>query len=96
MPTIAIPSLMQKLTNGKNQVVVEGKTLREVVNNLEAAHPGFKDRLCDGDRVRPSISVYIDGVMTREGMHQPIGEAANIHFVPAVSGGLSSHKKDLS
>ena len=96
MPTIAIPSLMQKLTNGANQVVVEGKTLREVVNNLEAAHPGFKDRLCDGDRIRPSISVYIDGVMTREGMHQPIGEAANIHFVPAVSGGLSSQREDFS
>lgn len=96
MPTIAIPSLMQKLTNGANQVVVEGKTLREVVNNLEAAHPGFKDRLCDGDRIRPSISVYIDGVMTREGMHQPISEGANIHFVPAISGGLSHQKQDLN
>ena len=94
MPTIAIPSLMQKLTNGANQVVVEGKTLREVVNNLEAAHPGFKERLCDGDRIRPSISVYIDGVMTREGMHQPVGETASIHFVPAVSGGLSSRQAD--
>ena len=91
MPTIAIPSLMQKLTNGANQVVVEGKTLREVINNLEAAHPGFKERLCDGDRIRPSISVYIDSVMTREGMHQPVDETANIHFVPAISGGLSNH-----
>ena len=96
MATIAIPSLMQKLTDGANQVVVEGKTLREVVNNLEAAHPGFKDRLCDGDRIRPSISVYIDGVMTREGLHQPIGEEANIHFVPAISGGLASHGQDFS
>ena len=95
MATIAIPSLMQKLTDGANQVVVEGATLREVVNNLEAAYPGFKDRLCDGDRIRPSISVYIDGVMTREGMHQPIGETANINFVPAVSGGLSAREKDL-
>ena len=96
MATIAIPSLMQKLTDGANQVVVEGKTLREVVNNLEAAHPGFKDRLCDGDRIRPSISVYIDGVMTREGLHQPIGEEANIHFVPAISGGLARYGKEFS
>ena len=95
MATIAIPSLMQKLTDGVNQVAVEGKTLREVVNNLDAAYPGFKARLCDGDRIRPSISVYIDGVMTREGMHQPVGEEANIHFVPAVSGGSSSRKHDL-
>ena len=95
MATIAIPSLMQKLTDGANQVVVEGKTLREAVDNLEAAYPGFKDRLCDGDRIRPSISVYIDGVMTREGMHQPIGETANIHFVPAVSGGVSARERYL-
>ena len=96
MATIAIPSLMQKLTDGANQVVVEGKTLREVVNNLEAAYPGFKDRLCDDDRIRPSISVYIDGVMTREGLHQPISEEASIHFVPAISGGLASHGKEFS
>lgn len=90
MPTVSIPPLMQKLTNGADKVAVEGKTLREVVDNLEEVYPGFKARLCDGARIRPGISVYIGGIITREGMHQPVSEETDIHFLPAISGGLSS------
>jgi molybdopterin synthase sulfur carrier subunit len=81
---------MQKLTNGTDKVVVEGTTLRQVVDNLEASYPGFKDRLCDGDRIRRGISVYVDGVISREGMRKPVNEETEIHFLPAISGGLPS------
>jgi len=79
---------MQNLTKGQEQVVVEGKTLREVVENLESTFPGIKRRLCDGDRIHPSIGVYIDGVLSREGMRQRVGEHTEIHFLPAISGGM--------
>ena len=45
MATVFIPSLMQKLSDGQNSVQVEGATVRQIVNNLDAIHPGFKDRL---------------------------------------------------
>jgi molybdopterin synthase sulfur carrier subunit len=88
MPTVAIPSLMQNLTRGQERVVVKGATLREVVENLEQAYPGIKNRLCDGDRIHPSIGVYIDGVLSREGMRQRVEENTEIHFLPAISGGI--------
>ncbi|MCH8293449.1 MoaD/ThiS family protein [Candidatus Poribacteria bacterium] len=87
MPMISIPSLMQDLTNGKKIVSVKGATVREVVNNLEKIYPGIKARLCNEDRIRPNIAVYIDGIISREGMRQRIAEDAEIHFLPAISGG---------
>jgi len=87
MPTVAIPSLMQSLTDGKEKVQVEGKTMREVINVLDSSYPGFKDRLCDDDQIRPNIALYVDGAVSREGMRQQVTEETQIHFLPAISGG---------
>ena len=89
MATVAIPSLMQELTDGKEKATVEGNTIREVLNNLESIYPGFKARICDDDQIRPNIAVYVDGSLTREGMLQQVSEDSEIHFLPAISGGSS-------
>jgi molybdopterin converting factor small subunit len=78
---------MQNLTNGEDRVTLDGTTLREVIANLEESYPGFKARVCDGDRIRPNISVYIDGIISREGMRQSVNAETEIHFLPALSGG---------
>ena len=89
MATVAIPSLMQELTDGKEKATVKGNTIREVLNNLESIYPGFKARICDDDQIRPNIAVYVDGSLTREGMLQQVSEDSEIHFLPAISGGTS-------
>ena len=87
MPVIAIPALIRNLTDGEESVSVEGATVREVINNLENQYPGTKAKLCDGDRIHPSIGVYINGVLTRVAMHDHIAPDAELHFLPAISGG---------
>ena len=88
MANVFIPSLMQSLTAGENQVQVEGATVRQIVNNLDCAYPGMKDRLVDGNRIKPNISVAIDGEITPMGMLEKVGENSEVHFLPAISGGL--------
>jgi molybdopterin converting factor small subunit len=78
---------MQNLTDGKEKIFVPGTTIRMVIDNLEASYPGFKGRLCDGERIRPNIAVYVDGVISREGMRKQVASATEIHFLPAISGG---------
>ena len=90
MPIVAIPALIRNLTDGEESVPVEGATIREVINNLENQYPGTKDKLCDGDRIHPSIGVYINGVLTRVAMHDSVDSDAELHFLPAISGGVSS------
>ncbi len=87
MPTVYIPSLMQSLTGGKQTVEVEGSTVRQVVEALEQAHPGMKERLVEGGRMKPNISVAIDGEVTTLGMLEKVGENSEVHFLPAIGGG---------
>jgi sulfur-carrier protein len=87
MPIVWIPALLQSLTSGEEQVVVQGATVQEVVDNLEARYPGVKERLCAGGEIRPHIAVAVDGDVTPEGLDQQVQETSEIHFIPALSGG---------
>ena len=87
MATVFIPSLMQKLSDGKGRVRVEGATVRQIVNNLDAEYPGFKDRLVEDGRIKGNISVAIDGEITPLGMLEKVGADSEVHFLPAIGGG---------
>ena len=67
---------------------VEGSTVRQVVENLEKAYPGLKERLVDSNRIKPNISVAVDGEVTPLGMLEKVGENSEVHFLPAIGGGL--------
>jgi sulfur-carrier protein len=82
-----IPSLLQNLTGGADQVIVSGATVGEIVDSLEARFPGVKDRLVHDGEIRPHIAVAIDGDVSPEGLEQEVQEASEIHFIPALSGG---------
>jgi len=90
MPTVFIPSMMQKLTGGAEQVVVEGSSVRQVIRNLDKIHPGVKDWLLDDNQLKSNISVAIDGVITPMGLLEDVDHASEIHFVAAISGGTGS------
>jgi molybdopterin synthase sulfur carrier subunit len=81
---------MRDLTGGETTVAVEGHNVRQVVDDLERKYPGVKERLCSGDRLKPSIRVAVDGVVSRLGLLQRVGEQSEVHFLPAVAGGRSS------
>ena len=87
MANVFIPSLMQSLTNGEKQVRVEGSTVRQIINNLDGMYPGFKDRLVEDGRVKPNISVAVDGEVTPLGMIERVNEDSEVHFLPAIGGG---------
>ena len=89
MPVVAIPALMRNLTDGEDSVMISGTTIREVIDNLETRYPGTKEKLCEGDRIHPSIGVYVNGILTRVGMHERVDADAELHFLPAISGGIA-------
>ncbi len=92
MPVVWIPSLLQGLTGGTATVTVPGRTLRQVIDNLDACYPGLKERLLDDEgRLQPEIVAAIDAETTHLGLIQPVEEDSEIQFIPAVSGGALSH-----
>jgi len=87
MATVHIPAPMRSLTGGEVRVSVPGGTLREVIDALEAAHPGLRERLVQGEKVRPGLAVWIDGDLPLGGLGAKVREDSEVYFAPAIAGG---------
>ena len=61
--------------------------MRQVIDNLEQAWPGLRDRLVEGDRLRPNISVAVEGEISPLGLLEKVPAAGEVHFVVAIKGG---------
>jgi molybdopterin converting factor small subunit len=89
LPVVGIPSLLRDLTNGQRSLVIGGDTIRDVIDNLDILYPGLKERLCDGDRLRPSIAIVVDGHTSTLKLRERLQESSEVHFVISISGGKS-------
>jgi molybdopterin synthase sulfur carrier subunit len=87
MATVWIPSLLRPLTDGKEQVAVPGRTLGQVIDALESAHPGLQGRLCQNGRIAPSVQAHVDGRAVLLGLAEPVEKDSEILFLPTISGG---------
>jgi sulfur-carrier protein len=87
VPTVWIPAQMRDLTGGRSRVAVPGRTVRQVVENLDAEYPGAGSRLLEDGRLSPLLAVAVDSEVSTLGLLQPVGEESEVHFIPAVSGG---------
>ena len=87
MPIVWVPAQLRDLTGGRETVAVPGRTVGEVVAELDRLHPGIRERLCEGDGLRPGLSVAVDDQIARFGLGEPVGENSEVHFLPAIGGG---------
>jgi molybdopterin synthase sulfur carrier subunit len=87
--TVRIPSALRASTGGQARVAVEGATVSEVLDNLEAAYPGLKGRLRDEHgAIARFINVFVSGKDGRllDGLNTTL-DGAELSIVPAVAGG---------
>jgi sulfur-carrier protein len=88
MPIVVIPALLRKFTKGLERVEVPGSSIREVVRQLGNRFPGIDAQLLEDGDIRPSIAVSIDGEIGTGGVLDPVGENSEVHFIPALGGGV--------
>ena len=88
--TVRIPTTLRPLAGGSSEVSVEGDTVGEVLGALDAAHPGFNDRLLDerGD-LRKFVNVFVadDDVRFLDGLDTTVPDGETVAIIPAVAGG---------
>lgn len=87
---VRVPTTLRTLTAGDSEVAVEGATVSEVLDSLESAHPGFKERILDPDGgLRRFVNVFVadDDVRFIEGLASPVPDGETVSIVPAVAGG---------
>ena len=88
--TVRVPTPLRTLTSGASEVTVDGATVGEVLDNLEAAHPGFKSRLFDdAGGLRRFVNVFVadDDVRFLDGLATPVPDGETVAIIPAVAGG---------
>ena len=87
---VRIPTPLRSLTNGSEEVSVEGKSIKEVIDNLEANHNGIKERLCDENgQIRRFINFYLndEDIRFKDNQETPVNDGDQISILPAISGG---------
>ncbi len=87
---VRVPTTLRTLTGGEPEISVEGSTVTDVIESLESAHPGFKERILDeGGELRRFVNVFVsdDDVRFMDGLATPVPEGETLSIVPAVAGG---------
>lgn len=90
MPIVFIPTMLLSLSGGVKQVKVDAANLRQVIDGLDLLYPGIKTRLLEEGQIRPNLAVAIDGEVARLGLLEKVGEESEVHFVPAIGGGVAT------
>ncbi len=88
--TVRIPTILRTYTGGASEVAADGGTLAEILDDLEAHHPGIKARILDETgALRRFVNVYVgnDDVRFLDGLQTPTPDGTSISVIPAVAGG---------
>ena len=90
MPTLRIPTQLRTLTGGAGEVTVDGSTVGEALKALDAAHPGFGERLFDDEgKLRRFVNVFVadEDIRFLDGVETPVDDTTTVSIIPAVAGG---------
>lgn len=88
--TVRIPTPLRTFTQNKDEVPAEGKTVREVVQDLDRRHPGIGSRLLDDKGgVRRYVNLFLndEDVRFMQELDTPVKDGDRLALVPAIAGG---------
>jgi sulfur-carrier protein len=86
---VRIPTILRTFTGGQKAVHGDGATLLDLLDDLDARHPGLKDRLVEEQGLRRFVNVYVndEDVRFTGGLAAPTSDGDVVVVLPAVAGG---------
>jgi len=86
---VKIPTILRTYTGGEKSVTASGASLSALIDDLEANHPGIKDRLLDNGDLRRFVNVYVNDEDVRfiGGLEASLNDGDAVVILPAVAGG---------
>jgi molybdopterin synthase sulfur carrier subunit len=90
MIKVRIPTPLRPLTRGQGEVEAKASSITEMIDNLNATHPGLKDRLCDEKgELRRFVNIYVneEDIRFLKGKDTSLKDGDEVSIVPAIAGG---------
>lgn len=90
MATVRIPTPLRTFTQNKQQVAAPGRTIGEVLRNLEVSCPGIGARLLDEKGgVRRYVNIFHneEDIRFLKELDTPVADDDQISIIPAIAGG---------
>ena len=82
MTKVRIPPTLREQTGGQRELVAEGETVRDLLDDLTSRFPALEEQL-------PFANVYVEGedVRTLDGLETEVRPGATVILLPAMAGG---------
>ena len=89
MTKVRIPPTLREQTGGEREVLAEGDTVRDLLDDLMGRFPALRHQIVEDEGLAPFVNVYVGGedVRTREGLETRVDESATVILLPAMAGG---------
>ena len=90
MIKIRIPTPLRPLTKGQGEVEAQASNIANMIETLNEAHPGLKDRLCDETgELRRFVNIYVneEDIRFLKGKETSLSDGDEVSIVPAIAGG---------
>ena len=88
MTRVRIPPMLRDQVEGQREVLAEGETVRQVLEDVATRYPAVRANLFEQSDLSPFVNVYVgrDDVRTLEGLDTPVG-GSSVILLPAMAGG---------
>jgi sulfur-carrier protein len=82
MTKVRIPPTLREQTGGQRELVAEGETVRDLLDDLASRFPALEQQL-------PFANVYVEGedVRTLDGLDTEVKQGSTVILLPAMAGG---------
>ncbi|MDA0270153.1 MAG: MoaD/ThiS family protein [Chloroflexi bacterium] len=89
--TVHVTSVIQQAVNGQREFSSDGKTVGELIGNIEREYPGFATRIMDEHgALHRFVNIYLNDEDVRYlgGKDTPLSDGDSVSFLPALAGGI--------
>src|SRR5690606_27829694 len=90
MISVYIPTPFRSFVGNRTNVEVEGSDVAEVIRNLDARFPGFRNLCYDSKGTIPThINIYVNNteISTLDGQQTKLASGDQVAVIPALAGG---------
>lgn len=91
---VRIPTPLQRLTGGKEEVEAKAGTIADVISDLDRQFPGIAERISENGKVRRFVNLYVneEDIRFLKAEQTMAKDGDEVSIVPAIAGGLEKRR----